>query len=308
MNRIALMPFLLLTMMLLLWGAVSVISAQGQQLCFSKQHQEKTINVRVALSKKTTIMHAVCHPSELDCLKACCSTDPKDLNCNIAIFKPGKLQGTENCYLFHCKRDEDCPLMTMNGVNTYNIFKGLEIINAVSTATNRTTAATTTTHSTTTPASITLLTPTTTTTRPSISTSTPTTTKASTCTATVVIARKPHQPTEKPPIDPNIALQVTPITNTVSTTATKIFTPPIFISIAQSAHPRTDHVYPDSLTPLAGRDTNNLGAVKYSLVAAVAVGLVCLTCFVALVGRKAAESFNHRQYTRLELNNLKYDI
>lgn len=47
---------------------------------------------------------------------------------------------------------------------------------------------------------------------------------------------------------------------------------------------------------------------KNGLVAVVVVMLICLTLVLAIVGRKAMESFDRRHYTRLELNDLHYEI
>lgn len=47
---------------------------------------------------------------------------------------------------------------------------------------------------------------------------------------------------------------------------------------------------------------------KNGLVAVVVVMLVCFTLVLAVVGRKAMESFDRRHYTRLELNDLHYEI
>ncbi|KAJ8367598.1 hypothetical protein AAFF_G00314480 [Aldrovandia affinis] len=187
----------LLTATLLVLGTVSASSAQG---CFTKPHREMTVNVRVAMAITTTAMRATYAPSELHCLRACCAKDTKDFFCNLAIFKPNKPQGPENCYLFHCMREKDCPLLAMGGVNTFNIFRD------------------------------------------------------------------------------------------------------------RLAPPTIGPVYPDNPSPTVGREANALGPVKGVLVAVVVVGLVVLTFLVALVGKKAAHSLSHRQYTRLELDNLKYEF
>lgn len=47
--------------------------------------------------------------------------------CNMAVFKSSKQAGEENCFLFHCPTEQDCPLMkAQDGVNTYDIYKGKE--------------------------------------------------------------------------------------------------------------------------------------------------------------------------------------
>lgn len=48
--------------------------------------------------------------------------------CNMAIFKTIQLSNDENCLLFHCPTELDCPLMkAQDGTNTYNIYKGQPI-------------------------------------------------------------------------------------------------------------------------------------------------------------------------------------
>nr|XP_046193934.1 flocculation protein FLO11-like isoform X1 [Oncorhynchus gorbuscha]XP_046193935.1 flocculation protein FLO11-like isoform X2 [Oncorhynchus gorbuscha] len=57
-----------------------------------------------------------------------------------------------------------------------------------------------------------------------------------------------------------------------------------------------------------GKEVAGQGALKSSLVAVVVVGLAILTLALAVVGRKAMESFDRRHYTRLELNDLHYEV
>ena len=58
----------------------------------------------------------------------------------------------------------------------------------------------------------------------------------------------------------------------------------------------------------AGKPVVSRAAWKTSLVAVVLVGLAFVTLALALVGRKAMESFDRRHYTRLELNDLHYEV
>ena len=45
--------------------------------------------------------------------------------CNMAVYKARKPAASDNCLLFHCDTEQDCPLMMAgDGVNTYDIFKG----------------------------------------------------------------------------------------------------------------------------------------------------------------------------------------
>lgn len=43
----------------------------------------------------------------------------------MAVFKANQEAGLENCFLFHCQTEQDCPLMkAQDNVNTYDIYKG----------------------------------------------------------------------------------------------------------------------------------------------------------------------------------------
>lgn len=43
----------------------------------------------------------------------------------MAVFKANQEAGLENCFLFHCQTEQDCPLMkALDNVNTYDIYKG----------------------------------------------------------------------------------------------------------------------------------------------------------------------------------------
>lgn len=45
--------------------------------------------------------------------------------CNMAVFNANKHAGEENCFLFHCQTEQDCPLTkAQDGINTYDIYKG----------------------------------------------------------------------------------------------------------------------------------------------------------------------------------------
>lgn len=50
------------------------------------------------------------------------------------------------------------------------------------------------------------------------------------------------------------------------------------------------------------------GALKSGVVAFMVLGLAVLTLALAVGGRKAMESFDRRHYTRLELNDLHYEV
>lgn len=46
-----------------------------RELCYSRQHRDVTVNVRLALEQKGTVMVAKAKPSEKDCILTCCSED-----------------------------------------------------------------------------------------------------------------------------------------------------------------------------------------------------------------------------------------
>lgn len=48
--------------------------------------------------------------------------------------------------------------------------------------------------------------------------------------------------------------------------------------------------------------------VRSGMVAVMVLGLAVLTLALAVGGRKAMESFDRRHYTRLELNDLHYEV
>lgn len=60
-------------------------------------------------------------------------------------------------------------------------------------------------------------------------------------------------------------------------------------------------------SPSAFRNSGD-AAMKKVMVVVVVVALVVLTLAVAVGGRKAMESFDRRHYTRLELNDLHYEV
>nr|XP_040030130.1 MANSC domain-containing protein 1 isoform X3 [Gasterosteus aculeatus aculeatus] len=115
-------PLLLLLMVMMTSLPASAVEPET---CFSRQHQSAIVNVRQA--RPSSAMSARKLQSERDCVLACCSEDVKPgAKCNMAVFNGNKDAGEENCFLFHCKAEQDCPLMKAEGgVNTYDIYKGL---------------------------------------------------------------------------------------------------------------------------------------------------------------------------------------
>ncbi|CAB1346316.1 unnamed protein product, partial [Coregonus sp. 'balchen'] len=121
-------PLLLVTMLMM--AAAGPVSGSDAETCFSRQHQNATVNVRQALARPTTVMDSRVAQSERDCVLACCSEDVKPgIKCTLAVFnphKPSEPPNNHNCQLFHCQNEQDCPLLAAEqGVNTYDIFKGL---------------------------------------------------------------------------------------------------------------------------------------------------------------------------------------
>lgn len=140
---VTLLPFMSMT-------SLPVSAAEGET-CFFRQHQSVTVNVRQASNRTATATQARVVGSQQDCVHACCSAVLKTggngcstsreqnvtpfitclrlsfqvAKCNMAVFNANKKEGEENCFLFHCQTDQDCPLRkALNGVSTYNIYKG----------------------------------------------------------------------------------------------------------------------------------------------------------------------------------------
>ncbi|KAF1372066.1 hypothetical protein PFLUV_G00260480 [Perca fluviatilis] len=219
--------------LLLLMTSLPMSAAVEPETCFSRQHQSAIVNVRQALTKPTTAMDARVVRSERDCVLACCSEEVKPgAKCNMAVFNGNKHAGEDNCFLFHCQTEQDCPLMkAQDAINTYDIYKA-------------------------------------TTTKP---------------------------PTSTPFL---------PITDwsTVTPAATLLIVPK---GAEQSELPL------QNLS--AGRGvgegaTATRGALKTGMVVFMVLGLAVLTLALAAAGRKAMESFDRRHYTRLELNDLHYEV
>ena len=54
-----------------------------------------------------------------------CPCVSEGARCNMAMFSPNKHPSEDNCLLFHCPAEQDCPLMkAQDGTNTYDIYKG----------------------------------------------------------------------------------------------------------------------------------------------------------------------------------------
>ncbi|XP_077357593.1 MANSC domain-containing protein 1 isoform X2 [Festucalex cinctus] len=94
--------------------------------CFSRQHQNTAVNTRVAIAAVGAPV-ARSLATEQDCVLACCSQPGQQgAKCNMVVFNGNKRGGEDNCFLYHCPNERDCPLMKApSGVRTYDIFKGV---------------------------------------------------------------------------------------------------------------------------------------------------------------------------------------
>ncbi|KAF7694206.1 MANSC domain-containing protein 1 [Silurus meridionalis] len=117
---------LLLGALIFLQACSCALSSSGET-CYSRQHRDTVVNVAKALNNQKTVMDKRRKDAERDCILSCCSEELKPgIKCNMVMFKPLSQDGIENCYLFHCETEQDCPLMSVKpGSNTYDIFKGL---------------------------------------------------------------------------------------------------------------------------------------------------------------------------------------
>uniref|UniRef100_A0AAY5EUA1 Seven cysteines N-terminal domain-containing protein n=1 Tax=Electrophorus electricus TaxID=8005 RepID=A0AAY5EUA1_ELEEL len=408
----------LLLAALLFLQADGITSAIDGETCYSRQHRDAIVNVHVALNGNGATMDARVEAAERDCVLACCSEEVKPgIKCNMVVYKPSSKDGAENCYLFHCETEHDCPLMVANpGINTYDIFKGrffpkatiatvtqpplattttqpptmtsttppttttttttlpmttttevttkttnalatresavvlvtmpvvtmpsMPVATIVTTATTKTQVSSTTTAVTSTTLSPTLppkppqphqvpakssrplkrpeahagrpnaktveistkTIPTTTATQKPTTTTAPTTTSTTTSTTTTITTATTTTPSTMPS---------TTTTTTTTTTATAERTTVVVVGTENDL--KNKALGPDTLKPSTagsgpGKAPRSQSVWKNSLVVVVVVTLIFLTLLLAIVGRKAVESFDRRHYTRLELNDLHYEI
>uniref|UniRef100_A0A8C7ZHX1 MANSC domain-containing protein n=1 Tax=Oryzias sinensis TaxID=183150 RepID=A0A8C7ZHX1_9TELE len=385
-------------------------SALESETCFSRQHRGATVALQPALNRTAVAaMDSRLVHSERDCVLACCSEEVRPgARCNMVLFNGKKAAGEENCFLFHCDGEQDCPLMkAQDGINTYNIYKGLihpptpRPVTMTTVATNTfpltttllltTTATPTKKPTTVTPTSTTQAPVTTTAPPPVIIATTPTvtsppatTTKTTTTAAFLAptltskrpnkTSRKQNKSTKKGkshgvsaqpqpsftttlPVQTEVTLAAqrtidtpklqagttttestaTPSTTIPATTAAATTTsttnpPPTTTTTATStttaslstmsttrATPaagliivpkeavQANHVLQNS-SPAHGKTAVVPGALKSGMVAFMVVALAVVTLALAVGGRKAMESFDRRHYTRLELNDLHYEV
>ncbi|XP_028810982.1 MANSC domain-containing protein 1 [Denticeps clupeoides] len=192
------MPMQFFVLLAVLLQAAALEGGSDGETCYSRQHRDAIVNLQIALTRPGTSMQSDTTATEKDCVLTCCSREvKKGIKCNLAVYFPNKPKNVVNCFLFQCKSELDCPLMTSKGVNTYDIFRGA--VHPTSKVSDRTTAipvqdttaeATTTLSTATVPSS----TSTTTTTQPTTTTTTATTTtttKPTTTTTTTTTTTKP---------------------------------------------------------------------------------------------------------------------
>ncbi|KAG7320188.1 hypothetical protein KOW79_016041 [Hemibagrus wyckioides] len=340
---------LLLGALIFLLACSCALSSIGET-CYSRQHRDTIVNVRKALDHQKRKKEA-----ERDCILACCSEELKPgIKCNMVMYKPSSQDGIENCYLFHCETEQDCPLMSAKpGTNTYDIFKGMTHPAAKGKERAPTMPIMITKQPSTTQSTSTTMKPTTTTTttQPTTTTSTmqSSTTTHSNTTTTSTIA-----PTELAIILLTMPVEIVPTaTSTTTTTTTTQSTTtttkvPSTTSTTTTTHPVEPPPNPvrplkkqirppkkpephgksnpkvvvvEMENELKNRDSDPAGASasdksnkkshlmwKNSLALLVVLTLIILMFVLAIVGRRAMESFDRRHYTRLELNDLHYEI
>ncbi|KAL7857955.1 hypothetical protein AOLI_G00180570 [Acnodon oligacanthus] len=197
---------LLLVGLLFLQASSPALCSNGKT-CYSRQHRDAIVDVRIAVEHNGAITSSRVKQAEKDCILACCSEEVEPgIKCNMVVYKPSSQTGTDNCYLFHCETEQDCPLVAAKpGINTYDISK--DVIHPTAKGNGRMTV-----------------------------------------------------------------MPIIPVGSVL------------------------DKAKGSQMT------------WRNSLVAIVVVTLICLTLVLAIVGRKAMESFDRRHYTRLELNDLHYEI
>ncbi|XP_045075098.1 MANSC domain-containing protein 1-like [Coregonus clupeaformis] len=351
-------PLLLVTMLML--AAAGPVSGSDAETCFSRQHQNATVNVRQALARPTTVMDSRVAQSERDCVLACCSEDVKPgITCTLAVFnphKPSEPPNNHNCHLFHCQNEQDCPLLAAeHGINTYDIFKDTQLPPLQHQHPIETQL-------------------------PPLQHQHPIETQLPPLQhqhpiETQLPALQHQHPieTQLPPLQHQhpIDTQLPPLqhqhpvdtqlpslqhqhpvdtqlpslqhqhpvdtqtpsellkdssqhtTTTTTTTTTAATTTTMTPAAIEPLNPRTtpekdlllvpkgvqaDPFSPGTEGQGGGKEVAGRGALKSSLVAVVVVGLAILTLALAVVGRKAMESFDRRHYTRLELNDLHYEV
>uniref|UniRef100_A0A3B3HV44 MANSC domain-containing protein n=1 Tax=Oryzias latipes TaxID=8090 RepID=A0A3B3HV44_ORYLA len=98
-------------------------SALESETCFSRQHRGATMALQPALNRTSSggsspspVSHVggTTPSNDVSSLKL---TVPAGARCNMVLFNGKKAAGEENCFLFHCDGEQDCPLMKAQDVS-----------------------------------------------------------------------------------------------------------------------------------------------------------------------------------------------
>ncbi|XP_057710493.1 MANSC domain-containing protein 1 isoform X2 [Corythoichthys intestinalis] len=122
-RRTAMTRALLSTLVL----ALALASARSRsERCYSRQHRNVEVDGRAAAGAPGAASDSRALASEQDCVLTCCSLEMRPgAKCNVAVFDGNKRGGEDNCFLYHCPDERDCPLKKSPvGACTYDIFKG----------------------------------------------------------------------------------------------------------------------------------------------------------------------------------------
>ncbi|GAA6089254.1 MANSC domain-containing protein 1 [Tachysurus ichikawai] len=203
---------LLLGALIFLQACSWALSSMGET-CYSRQHRDTIVK---ALDNQKTVMEVRKKEAERDCILACCSEELKPgIKCNMVVYKPSGQDSIENCYLFHCETEQDCPLMSAKpGTNTYDIFKGMTHPSTKGKERVPTMPITITKQPSTTQSTSTTMKPTTTT-QP---TTTPSTMSSSTTTRPTTTTTSTIAPTELAIILLTMPVEIVPTTTSTTTT------------------------------------------------------------------------------------------
>ncbi|XP_053544343.1 MANSC domain-containing protein 1 [Ictalurus punctatus] len=244
---------LLLGALIFLRACSCALGSSGET-CYSRQHRDTIVNVHKALDHQKTVMDVRKKEAERDCILACCSVELKPgIKCNMVVYKPSGQDGSENCYLFHCETEQDCPLMSATpGTNTYDIFKGLTHPLAKEKERVPTMPITVAKQLTTTQSTSTTMKPTTTTTTTQPTTAT-STTQSSTTTPPTTATTSTIAPTELAIILLTMPVEIMPTTTSTTTTTTQstITTTkvPATTSTTTTTHPVQPQPLPNPIRP-----------------------------------------------------------
>ena len=72
--------------MVMLYASLASVSGLEPETCFSRQHRQATVNVRLASSRPGTVIDSRIVQSERDCILACCSEEVAPGNYRTTIY------------------------------------------------------------------------------------------------------------------------------------------------------------------------------------------------------------------------------